>query len=239
MKIVDQNNSLDKERRIILEKLKRFEYLSNIRSIDFPMNHLSIVENNLIMINEYYREIIMGDKNYSPTLDMWLVTLIINYVSSVKSYLNRKIKKIEKQKLIKDDKDNILSIVRAHRKKDRKDTSIEKLVEIRDRFEHEEIKDISLTLTFKENGFQKKVYYKDIDLLKLFTDSFSELKDMNSEVAIYIEKTLSSLDLRYCALFMNAFNRHFNKKPYTLLDPEETSDEINTFDNLINTLAKK
>lgn len=233
MNLNSQNNTLDKIRKDIVSRLKRFDYLSKIRNIDFPMNHISIVENNLIMINEYYKEVILGDKKYNPKLDMWLITLIINYVSSVKAYLNRKIKKIEQQRLIKEDKDQILAIIRNYRKKDRNETPLDHLVRIRDRFEHEEIKDISLTLTFKENGIQKKLFYQDADILNLFILSFQMLKKMNQEIAAYIEETLVSLDLRQCALFMNAFNRHFNKKPYTLLMPDETESEMKQYDKMI------
>lgn len=239
MNLNRNNNTLDKVRKDIINRLKRFDYLSKIRNIDFPMNHISIVENNLIMINEYYKEVILGDKNYKPKLDMWLITLIINYVSSVKAYLNRKIKKIEQQRLTKEDKDRILAIIRNYRKKDRNETPLDHLVTIRDRFEHDEIKDISLTLTFKENGIQKKLYYQDVDILNLFILSLQMLKKMNQEIASYIEITLSSSDSRHCALFMNAFNRYYKKKLYTELMPEETADEIKTYDDMIILLAQQ
>ena len=39
-------------------------------------------------------------------------------------------------------------------------------------------------------------------------------------------------------LFLNAFNRYFNKKPFTQLFPEETEYEIRIFDNEIKNLLK-
>lgn len=83
----NQNETLNKAHKEIIKRLKRFRYLSNIRNIDFPMNHISIVENNLIMINKYYQESILTDNKYSPKLDMWLVTLIVNNLTSVKVVL--------------------------------------------------------------------------------------------------------------------------------------------------------
>ncbi|MDR4968773.1 MAG: hypothetical protein RG740_04080 [Acholeplasmataceae bacterium] len=234
----NQNETLDKAHKEIIKRLKRFQYLSNIRNIDFPMNHISIVENNLIMINKYYQERILIDTKYSPKLDMWLVTLIVNYLTSVKAYLNRKIKKVEKQSLIKIDKEHILSIIKNNRKKDRNETSLDRLVKIRDKFEHEEINDISLTLTFHKDKTQKTLMYQDMDLLQLFNDSFRMLKEMNHEISSYIEESLTSLDLRHCASFMNAFHRKYKENQYTELFPEETDEEIKKYDDMICNLSK-
>lgn len=237
MNLTYQNVRLDKVHKDVVARLKRFECLSKIRNLDFPMNHLNIVENNLIMMNKYYQDKILIDNKYSPKLDTWLLTLILNYLNSVKAYLNRKIKKIEKQALVNVDKVHILSIIKNNRKKNRDETALDLLVKIRDIFEHEEIKDITLTLTFNEDRINKRIMYQDIDLIKLFNDSFSMIQTMNLDISSYIEKTLTSLDLRHCTLFMNAFHRKYKEKQYTELFPGETPEEIKEYDDLISNLS--
>lgn len=59
------------------------------------------------------------------------------------------------------------------------------------------------------------------------------IKKLNEEIGIYIEQELSKLKLRESCLFLNAFNRRFNIKPFTQLFPEETDYEIKLFDEEI------
>ncbi|MCF7931414.1 MAG: hypothetical protein K9L02_07900 [Acholeplasmataceae bacterium] len=227
-------NTIDKERASTLGKLNRFTYLQSIRNLDFPMNTVSICKINLDVINNYYEKNILLNKNYSPKLDMILITLITNYLSSIKAYLNRKKREIQNRRLINKDLTMLLQIFEKYRKAKRSETKLDQLITIRDQFEHEKISDIVLTITHNS----KRITYKTIDLLELFNDSFDEISQMNKEICVYIEKEMKAINLRNCVLFMNAFNRYYGKKPYSELFPEEATYESDEYDKKILELLK-
>lgn len=206
--------------------------------MDFPMNTLYICKNNLSILVDYFTKT-MQKLDYQFKLDTVVQTYIINYLNSVKGYINRKLKTIDRG--IKCDyKNDMKAIIRNYWHIGHKRiTSVDKVIELRDYFEHEKIDNIALKITFNKESIKYNLFYKDEDLLTLFVSCFHEMESMNKEIEAFIEATLTSCNLYDATMFNNAFIKHFGKGETTLLYPEPTENEIKKYDDLIDALIKK
>lgn len=228
--------SLEKKRKQMENRCKNFEKLSKCRNMDFPDNLTHICKINLDILNIYYENKIKGKLNYKLKYDYMLSTVIYNFLASLKSYLNRKKKDIEKR-VPNDNKKDIIAIFEKYWKASRKQTTIDKLIIIRDRMEHNKITSgVILNRTYREDYIEDHLMVDNIEIIPESNNAFNELKKLNEEIGIYIEQELSKLRLRESCLFLNAFNRRFNIKPFTQLIPEETDYEIKLFDEEIERL---
>lgn len=218
-----------------LRNVEMFGKLQKCRSMDFPKNLNFIYIQNFNFLVAYYKTT-MCSINYSINTDYTVRTLVYNYVASIKAYLNRKRKRVDKivPPLYKKE---VQSIMEKYWKSGRKETFIDKVVGIRDVFEHEEISD----LAFRKEIYSDKIIY----ILKYINDDFfdlaqkcmKELEAMNLEIEAYIESALNDLNLRDNCLFLNAFYRKYKGKAYTTLSPEESEAEKNYYDKIIESLC--
>ena len=227
--------ALDREYRKAIRNVELFRALQKCRELDFPKNLNYIYLQNFSSLSYYYKAL-MCTLTYSIKTDYTVRTLVYNFVASVKSYLNRKRKRIDKI-VPSEYKKDIQGILEKYWKSGRKKTAIDKIVIIRDRFEHEEISDLSLT---QEIYADKTVYtfkYKQDNFLMLAKNCVDELDAMNNEIESYINLILDSLNLRQNCLFLNAFFRKHKGRNYTLLFPEETVFEIAMYDEIIERLS--
>lgn len=230
-------NKLEKRRKDVLCRLEKFKSLQKCNNIDFPNNYYYLYENNLKFYLEYCDKCV-SKPNYKIKLDTIIITHILNYLSSVKSYLNRKKQSIE-QLDIKYYKNDILKIIEKYwTPKHIVTTKIDLLISIRDKFEHEKINDISLQSIITPNEWKKFVMYKEIDLNKLFVEAKDELRKMNEEIENFINSEQKTLNLRDCVLFMNSFEKRFNNRTFTNIFPEPTEDEIKKYNLEIDELIK-
>lgn len=220
-----------------LRNVKNFSALSLCRNLDHPNNWKEVCLQNFQTYSAYFKTAIVGDIMYHPRRDYVLVANITNCLSSVKSYLNRKIKAIESKDILSNYKLDLKAILTKYWKSKRNSTSLDKLIILRDIFEHEKIPGISIKTTFgKEEKTRRLVMINEINLNELFKDSLVELEKLDIELRDYVEEKLSELELRKNILFLNAFYRNIGKKQYSHLHPEETSQEKEHFDNLILSL---
>lgn len=227
--------ALDREYRKAIRNVELFRALQKCRELDFPKNLNYIYLQNFSSLSYYYKAL-MCTLTYSIKTDYTVRTLVYNFVASVKSYLNRKRKRIDKI-VPSEYKKDIQGILEKYWKSGREKTAIDKIVIIRDRFEHEEISDLSLT---QEIYADKTVYtfkYKQDNFLMLAKNCVDELDAMNNEIESYINLILDSLNLRQNCLFLNAFFRKHKGRNYTLLFPEETVFEIAMYDEIIERLS--
>lgn len=227
--------ALDREYRKAIRNVELFRALQKCRELDFPKNLNYIYLQNFSSLSYYYKAL-MYTLTYSIKTDYTVRTLVYNFVASVKSYLNRKRKRIDKI-VPSEYKKDIQGILEKYWKSGREKTAIDKIVIIRDRFEHEEISDLSLT---QEIYADKTVYtfkYKQDNFLMLAKNCVDELDAMNNEIESYINLILDSLNLRQNCLFLNAFFRKHKGRNYTLLFPEETVFEIAMYDEIIERLS--
>ena len=74
------------------DKIKLFKALTDCRHMDHPNNLNDICFINLKMFNAYCINNIFDNIDYTIKRDYNLVTLIYNYLASLKSYLNKKLK---------------------------------------------------------------------------------------------------------------------------------------------------
>jgi len=221
------------------EMIKRYNAildLQKFRNADFPNNTIYLCKNNLSFFIQYANRS-FSHSSYSPKLDTILVTHILNYLSSYKSYLNRKKRNVECIKATRFKKE-ILHIIEKYLTPGRSiNTDVDKLVALRNFFEHEKIDNIKMQTTILEDRVEKSFYYKDNDLIKLFNDAYRQLEVMNTEIENYIGESIKLLNLGEIAMFLNAFNKFYNKPPFTSLSPVPTEEEIKFYDNLIVTLS--
>ena len=228
--------TLENKRKQMENKWKNFYQLSKCRNMDFPENLTHVCRINLDILNSYYENKINGKLNYKLKYDYMLITIIYNFLASLKSYLNRKKKDIEKR-VPNNNKKDIIAIFEKHWKAGRKETNIDKLILIRDRMEHDKIMSgVILNRKHWEDHIEDLLMVDNIEIIPESNNAFNELKKINEEIEKYIEQELSKLKLRESCLFLNAFNRRFNKKPFTQLFPEETDYEIKLFDKEIERL---
>lgn len=231
--------ALEKKKKEIENRLKNFDKLSKCRNMDFPDNLTHNCQINLNLLNNYYETKIKGNLEYRLKYDYLLSTFIYNFLVSLKSYLNRKKKDIEKRVPV-ENKQRIIDIFEKYWKAGRNQTVIDRLIIIRDRMEHDKITSgVLLKRTYWKDRIEERLLVDDVEIIVEANNSFNELKKLNKEIEEYIGQELSKLKLRKCCLFLNAFNRHFKKKPFTQLLPEETELEIMIFDNEIEKLLHK
>lgn len=229
-------NILEKNRKAAIKRLKNFELLSKCRNMDFPNNLTYICKINLDVLKDYYENKIKNNISYKLKFDYVLTTFVYNYLASLKSYLNRKKKDIEKRVPFENKKD-ILDIFEKYWKARRNKTIIDKLIIIRDRMEHDIIiSGIVLNRQYWDNYIEDRLMVDDIEIISATCNAYDEISKLNEEISAYIEKELSKLNLRENCLFLNAFNRKFNKPPFTSLIPEETDLEKQIFDEKIEIL---
>lgn len=229
---------LEKKKKEIEKSLKNFEKLSKCRNMDFPNNLTQICKINLKLLNDYYETKINENIRYELKYDYILITFIYNFLASLKSYLNRKKKDIERRVPV-ENKQDLLNIFEKYWKAARNQTIIDQLIIIRDRMEHDTITTgIALNRSYWNDHIKDCLVVDNLEIITAANDSLKELERLDLEIKDYIEQQLSKLNLRECCLFLNAFNRHFNKKPFTQLFPEETEYEIRIFDNEIKNLLK-
>lgn len=231
-------NSLEKRKRETDERLKTFNSLQEYRNMDFPMNMLLICKNNLAILLDYFTKA-MQNPNYRFKLDTIVQTYIINYLNSVKGYINRKLKTID-HGVRCDYKNDMVAIIRNYWHKGHKRiTSVDKVIELRNCFEHEKIDNITFKTTFNNESIKYNLLYKDEDLLALFIACFCEMESMNKDIEAFIETTLKKCNLYDATMFNNAFIKHFEKGEAALLYPEPTENEIKKYDDLIDVLIKQ
>lgn len=89
-------NNLNKTYRDALTNVKIFNTLSSCRYLDFPNNSKKIFLHNMQIYFDYYTKIVLAEFKYNPKGDYILVANILNCLSSIKSYLNRKKKRDRK-----------------------------------------------------------------------------------------------------------------------------------------------
>lgn len=230
---------IDKEYKKTLKKMKNFENLSKCRNMDFPNNLDNICRNNLSIFMSYYNKQIKNKTDYKIKFDYTLITFIYNFLASLKSYINRKKRYIDKN-VPSEYKKEIETIVQKHWKSKRKLTLLDKLILIRDRMEHENLTSgIVLNVSYYKDYIEQILTIDGIDIVKSFNDSMVTLASLNEEINDYINKELSNINLRHCALFLNAFHKKYKKKEFTRLFPEATKHEIIKYENLIDKLSKE
>ena len=78
-----------------LRNVELFRDLEKCREMDFPKNLNFIYVQNFNLLVTYY-ETSMCSITYSIKTDYTVRTLVYNYVASIKAYLNRKRKRIDK-----------------------------------------------------------------------------------------------------------------------------------------------
>ncbi len=228
--------ALENKKKEIEKRLKNFEKLSKCRNLDFPDNLTHICKINLDLLNKYYETKINGKLEYKLKYDYALMTFIYNFLASLKSYLNRKKKDIERRVPV-ENKEYVLKIFERYWKARRNTTIIDRLVNIRDRMEHDKISSgFNLKRTYWQDHIEDHLIVDNLEIVVEANKALEELKKLNTEIEQYIALELSKLKLRECCLFLNAFNRRFKRKPFTQLMPEETLEEIKVFDNEIERL---
>lgn len=223
---------LEREYIKALKNVELFKDLQKCSELDFPQNLNYIYIQNFKLLLDYYK-FTMCSFEYIMKTDYIIRTLIYNYVASIKSYLNRKRKRIDI--IVPNEyKTAIQSILEKYWKAKRRETAIDKIVCIRDVYEHEKIADLEF---IKEIYTDKIIYtlkYQSEDFLDLAQKCINELAMMNTEIEHYIASALDSLNLRENCLFLNAFSRKYKNKNYTVLLPEETEFEKGFYDNDVN-----
>lgn len=225
---------LEEARKNALYNLNLFGKLQKARNMDFPSNLNYFYKQNYSIFTKYFDNTVCNLK-YNLKTDYTIRVLIYNFVASVKAYLNRKQKRLNSI-IPSEYKDKIYAIFKKHWKASRNETSLDKLIYIRDIFEHEEISNISLVRIIWQDHIDYHLKYHDLDLLEICSKSIDELDSMNKEIERFVEIELSKLNLRDNSLFMNLFYKKFKGKNYTQLIPESTEDETKYFDNLIENL---
>ena len=230
-------NKLEKIKNQIEERYKNGSILQKYRNLDFPNNPKEICRNNLVILHNYF-DGVMSKDNYSVTLDTLVLTYTINYVNSVKGYINRKRKAIEKGVSSKY-KDSILDIIAKYWHKDRNESAFDTVISIRNEFEHNSIDGIKLKITLKKDKTIKQLMLNDIDLLSLFDKSYSEIERLDNEIKNYIEKEIEKCNLWDCVMFKNAFSKRFNGTFKMIMNPEPTQEECLRYDKLIKDLMNE
>lgn len=231
-------NELEKAYKEALIKAKNFRALSLCRNMDFPNNTKEIGLYNLQVYLDYYNKIVLSDFNYTPKGDYILVANILNCLTSIKSYLNRKKRDIEHRNIIGIYKNDLQNIFLKYWKGKRENTSLDKIITLRDKFEHEKISGISIQTYFFKNSVVKKIMIDNIDFNDLLVKAYKEIDNLDKEINNYIEKQLINLNLRHNILLLNAFHRYFKKKQYSYLIPDETAEEKAQYDNIILSFIK-
>ena len=227
-------NKLEKKRNEIEERYKEGTALQKYRSLDSPYNPLQICEINLKTLFSYFHNEMAKD-GYEFYFDNVLITYISNYLSSVKGYLNRKTRIIQKKSFAKNKKD-ILLIVSKYWKANRHLTILDNVIQIRDKFEHEKIDGITLNITFNKEQITKALVFNGINILELFRDAYYELQKMDKEIADFVETKIKECNLWDCIMFKNSFSKRFNGNFNMILNPAPSKEELNQYDNLIESL---
>lgn len=231
-------NKLEIKRKQIIDKYNDSITLQKYRNLDFPDNTTLFFENNYYLFNNYFNNIVKKSDYYART-DTILKTLIYNFVSSFKAYLNRKKRKIEK---VGDSKYKIflLKIIEKYwTPKKNIRTNIDRVIEIRDILEHDNTKGFLIKKLVYLDHEITSIFYNDTNINQLFEDAIKEIKNMSVELEAYIENTLNEIDTRDCILFINAFNRKVGIPDIILLYPEPTNDELNKYKCIIEDLSKE
>lgn len=231
-------NKLDKTYREALTNAKNFGALSSCRYLDYPNNRKEIGLQNLRTYLEYYKRIVLAGHNYHPRGDYVLVANILNCLASIKSYLNRKKREIESKDIIGTYKTDLQNIFSKYWKSKRKETTLDKIIILRDRFEHEKISGISIRTTYNNDEIIKNVIIDEINFNKLLIDAFEDIEKLDNEIKQYVEEQLGNLNLRHNILLLNAFHRLFKKKQYSYLMPDETKEEKEYYDNFVLSLKR-
>ena len=148
-----------------LRNVELFRDLEKCREMDFPKNLNFIYVQNFNLLVTYY-ETSMCSITYSIKTDYTVRTLVYNYVASIKAYLNRKRKRIDKI-VPPFYKKEVQSIFEKYWKSKRTITSIDKVVGIRDVFEHEEISALAFIREMYDDKIVCVLKYKDVDFLDL------------------------------------------------------------------------
>lgn len=231
--------ALEKKKKEMERRFKNFKELSNCRDMDFPNNLTHICKINLDILNNYYEYKIKDNLNYQLKYDYLLITFIYNFLASIKSYLNRKKRDIEKR-VPNENKKEILDIFEKYWKKNRRETIIDNLVFVRDKMEHENITSGGvLKRAIWQDRIEDHLLINNIEIIENANKAFKEINNLNNDIDKYIEEKLSKLKLRECSLFLNAFYRRFKNERFIQILPEETELEIETFNNEIEYLLKK
>lgn len=232
-------NNLNKTYRDALTNVKIFNTLSSCRYLDFPNNSKKIFLHNMQIYFDYYTKTVLAEFKYNPKGDYILVANILNCLSSIKSYLNRKKREIENKDIDGKYKMDLQNIFLKYWKSKRNDTPLDNAIILRDKFEHEKISGISIETTYNEDAIIKKILIDEIDFSKLMIDVFGDIEKLDKELKLYVEKQLNILNLRHNILLLNAFHRFFKKKPYSYLMPEETEEEKEHYDSLVLSLKEQ
>ncbi len=229
---------LDEYYHSILLNIKKHQSLWLKFAFDSERNPISYLENNLVTYRSHINDVVFGNNSYNIQADTKLVTLILNYISIVKSYLNRKKRAIEKN-FSYEYKDEILKIFQKYWKAKRYKTILDRLIELRDKFEHDELFGFGLRITNDKNVYKEQILIDDIDISILFYEAYIELKKMNSEIVKYINQEIDKLNLTHCLHFIYAFHREFKDSPYQgSINIIESQDEIDRYNKLVQELKQ-
>lgn len=132
-------NILNKTYREALTNVKNFSALSSCRYLDFPNNSKEIGLHNMQTYFDYYNKIVLAGFKYRPRGDYILVANILNCLSSIKSYLNRKKREIENKDIVGVCKTDLQKIFSKYWKSKRNETPLDNAIILHDRSEHEKI----------------------------------------------------------------------------------------------------
>lgn len=226
---------LDKELKKAKQALQLFEKLQKVRNMDFPKNPEFLYLLNYNILVDYFNNK-MCKFEYKFKTDYYQRLFVYNFVASIKSYLNRKQKTINAI-VPQNYKYDINNIYQKYWKSKRTETALDYLVSIRDIFEHEKIDNLRFETIIWQDHIDFYFKYKNFDLLQIGEKAIKEIKLMNNEIEKYVEIELSKLNLRHNCLFINAFNKQYNKNDNLNIFPEPTQEEIDYYDKLIQKLS--
>ena len=230
MTISEDINTYYKKMKLEIDK---YNSLLLMVAYDSEKNSIIYLENNLVFYRNHIQSTVFGNKQYDILGDTELITHILNFTSIVKSYLNRKKRAIEHNFKFHF-KDEILKIFQKYWKSKRNQTKLDRLILIRDKFEHEQLFGFAINHSF--DGFieREQIMIDDIDISVLFYEAYIELKNMNSEITNYINNEIKKINLSHSLHFMYAFHRKFKSEPFiNQVMIRESQEDILFYDQLI------
>ncbi|MEW6606281.1 MAG: hypothetical protein AB1414_02340 [bacterium] len=235
MTISEDINTYYKKMKLEIDK---YNSLLLMVAYDSEKNSIVYLENNLVFYRNHIQNCVFGKMHYNIIGDTELITHILNYISIVKSYLNRKKRSIEHNFKFHY-KDEILKIFEKYWKSKRGQTILDRLILIRDQFEHEQLFGFAINHSFDGVIARERIMIDDVDISVLFYDAYIELKNLNSEITNYINSEIRKINLNHCLHFMYAFHRKFKSKPFTnRVMIRESQEDILFYDQLILDINK-
>lgn len=231
-------NELQKELKQHQAKILISQKLSDLIGFDNNFNAFVVCEENYDLMQQYIHQAI-SDTDYS--IDFLLVTYVCNFLSSLMSYLARK-KKFINDKIQKEYKNDFIVILQKYwSPKHQCNTSIDKLIALRNTIDHENIFcGYKVITTFMDNKIVRDILVNDIDIAHESEYAMQQIKRMNEEIAQHVKELLNGLNIRESILFVNAHSRKFNSSINSYeMYPPATQEEIEKYNKIIIDLKNK